>query len=53
VQQPIDPLNIDNPFQYTKDKQVDLCMYQLPDYMQGIWYDAIRKATVQDPLYQE
>jgi hypothetical protein len=51
VLQLIDSLNIDNPFQYTKDKNVDPCMYQLPDHMKGIWYNTIRKATVQDPLH--
>jgi hypothetical protein len=47
----MDFVNMDNPFQYTKDKRVDLHKYQLQDHMNGTWHDAIRQATVQDPLY--
>jgi hypothetical protein len=29
----MDPIDMDNPFQYTKDERVDLHMYQLQDHM--------------------
>jgi hypothetical protein len=42
---------MDDPFQYTKDKRVDLRMYQLQDHMKGTWQDTIREATAWVPLY--
>jgi hypothetical protein len=47
----MDPVDMDDHFQYTKDKGVDLHMYQLQDHMKGTWHDAIREATARDKLY--
>jgi hypothetical protein len=51
VAQPRDPVDIDEPFQYTKDRREDLRRYQLQDHMKVTWHDAIREATAQDLLY--
>jgi hypothetical protein len=45
----MDPVNMDDPFQYTKDEKVDLHLYQLQDHMKGTWHDAIRAATNPEP----
>jgi hypothetical protein len=47
----MDPVNMDDHFQYNTDERVDLLMYQLLDNRKGIWYDAIREAARLDPLY--
>jgi hypothetical protein len=44
----MDPVDTDNPFQYTQDKKVVLCMYELQDHMKGTWYNAIREAMARD-----
>jgi hypothetical protein len=41
----MDPVDMDDPFQYTKDERVDLRMYELQNHMKGTWQDAIRVAT--------
>jgi hypothetical protein len=51
VIQPVDPVDMDDPFQHTKNEKVDLYMYELQDHMNRTWHDAIREATVWDPLY--
>jgi hypothetical protein len=42
---------MDDPFQYTKDERVHLCIYQLQDHMKETWHDAIKEAMAWDPLY--
>jgi hypothetical protein len=51
VLQLIDPIDMDDPFQYTKDMRVNIHIYQVQDHMTGMWYDAIREATVWDLFY--
>jgi hypothetical protein len=47
----MNPVDMDDLFQYTTDERVDLRMYQLQDHMKGTWHDAIRATIAQDPLY--
>jgi hypothetical protein len=42
---------MDDPFQYTKDEKVNLCMYQPQDHMKDTWHDAVREAMAQNPFY--
>jgi hypothetical protein len=51
VVQPIDAVIMDDPFQCTTDKRVDLCINQFQDHIKGTRHDAIREVTVWDPLY--
>jgi hypothetical protein len=41
VIEPLDPVDVDNPFQYTKDEKEDLCMYQLSGNMKDTWSNSI------------
>jgi hypothetical protein len=47
----LEPVNVDNSFQYTKDQKVNLYIYQFQDHMKGSTYDNIMEATAQDTLY--